>query len=148
MIIGTVTPRPASGVIAAGVQCKGNKATAQRLAAIAGVPTPEYPGYAYSRPDIMGKPCLSCGKPLFKWTRNPADVPEGYVMHRGRQYCVNCRKAYNAALKAEGPAIPRGIRKRIDRKRHHAITAAARAATRERRRRAEVGEQRLEDEAA
>lgn len=129
---------PATDVIAAGIVCTGTMTTARQLAALAKVPVPEYSTVAFTRPNYIGRPCLSCGRTLSKWTRIPEEVPPGTVMHYGRQYCVHCRKAYNAMLKEEGRVKRGRLRKHIDRHRHHKATARGRAATRARRRLAEL----------
>lgn len=49
---------------------------------------------------------------MVPWTRG--QVPEGYVMHRGRGYCTECRRAYNAALKNvdRAPGLTRPVDRR------------------------------------
>ena len=129
---------PATDVIAAGIVCTGTITTARQLAALAKVPVPEYSTVAFTRPNYIGRPCLSCRRTLSKWTRIPEEVPPGTVMHYGRQFCVHCRPAYKAAVKREGPVRRGLLRKEVDRRRHHRATEPGRAATRARRRLAEL----------
>lgn len=86
---------PACDVIMAGVHCTGDTATARALAEIAGVPVPTYRDAA-PRPKAE-KQCVNCHEPMVPWTRHGA--PEGYVMHYARNFCANCRGAYNEAMK-------------------------------------------------
>ena len=107
---------PAVGVIQAGVYCDGSERATLELAAVAGVPAPTYRDT--SRRTQTSDHCKACGRPMVRWHRGV--TPEGYVMHRGRNFCTNCRAAYNAELKAEREALgdqPRP-RKVIDRKNH------------------------------
>lgn len=102
---------PATGVISAGIHCRGDDATAQALAQIAGVAAPKY---RKQRPRPRApKQCVSCGAEMVPWTRY--EVPEGKVMAHARGHCVNCRSAYNAMRAREDglvtlrkPAPPRG----------------------------------------
>lgn len=106
---------PAQGVIQAGVICRGDIATAMELSMIAGVPMPDYAAETRARASTQ---CINCEKPMVPWTRG--EVPEGYVMHRGRNYCTECRAAYDEALIKERRS--RGLIKDTDRKRHHKLT--------------------------
>lgn len=108
---------PAVGVIQAGVYCDGSERARWELAAVAGHLPPIEESPTRFRP---GDRCKACGTPMVKWHRGV--TPEGYVMHRGRGYCTQCRSAYNAELaraKAAGD-VRTGLRKPIDRKRHTA----------------------------
>lgn len=108
---------PAVGVIQAGVYCDGSQRAAIELGARAGEPAPT----VEVKPRAKARDrCKNCGKPMVRWTRDR--VPEGYVMHRGRGICTNCRKAYNAELQRARAAgeVRVGLRKQIDRKRHSA----------------------------
>lgn len=110
---------PAVGVIQAGVYCDGTQRAAMELGARAGELPPAVEVEPRAR---VGDRCKHCGMPMVRWTRDR--VPEGYVMHRGRNYCTQpeCRKAYNRELaraRANGEART-GLRKQIDRKRHSA----------------------------
>ena len=107
---------PARGVIQAGVVCRGDDATARALAAIAGVRPPAL--REKKRRNMAPEECRHCGHPMVSWTRG--EVPAGKVMHRGRGYCVGCRAAYAADLKARG-RLREGLHKPIDRKRHHEL---------------------------
>lgn len=91
---GSVTS-PANDVIAAGVVCVGDEATAEALAAVAGVDVPKY--RASSARSKAPERCVNCRHMMVSWTRNK--VPEGYVMHHARGYCTGCRKAYEHVLK-------------------------------------------------
>lgn len=108
---------PAIGVIQAGVYCDGTQRAAMELGARAG----ELPPTVEVKPRArVGDRCKNCGTPMVRWTRDR--VPDGYAMHRGRGFCTNCRKAYNAELaraRANGE-VREGLRKQIDRKRHSA----------------------------
>lgn len=111
--------RPANDVIQAGVICRGDQGTAIRLAAIAGVevlPVHEEQEARGHRPDE----CRHCHRPMVQWTRD--QVPDGYAMHHARGYCTGCRKAYAEHMKSQ-PKRQRGLRKPVDRKRHHAASA-------------------------
>ncbi|MGP5496829.1 WhiB family transcriptional regulator [Corynebacterium flavescens] len=119
--------KPAVGVIMAGVVCKG-ESTAGELARIAGRAKPATP--RRRRPQVTGTPCKSCGKTLYKWTRTPEDIPKGHVMHHGRGFCIHCRKElaeYLASLPESERRKQRGLRKPIDRKRHHYLEEKRRA---------------------
>ncbi|NLT57179.1 MAG: hypothetical protein GXX79_21980, partial [Actinomycetales bacterium] len=123
------TTAPATGVIAAGIICRGDADTAHALARAAGVPTPPHYREKAPRPQLPDG-CNHCGRPLHKWTRNPEEIPEGHVMHYAKGWCVKCRGAYKQARNATvTKETPSGLRKQIDRKRHHPETAAARART-------------------
>lgn len=87
---------PAVGVIQAGVLCRGDITTALELALIAGVAVPDYSERGRAR---AAEYCRHCEQPMVPWTRD--SVPDGYVMHRGRNFCTNCRKAYAAELKRD-----------------------------------------------
>ena len=111
--------RPANDVVQAGVVCRGDQGTAIRLAAIAGVEV--LPTYAEQearghRPDE----CQHCHRPMVQWTRDR--VPEGFVAHYARGFCQGCRKAYSEFMRSQ-PKRQRGLRKPVDRKRHHAASA-------------------------
>lgn len=101
---------PARAVIAAGVVCKGDKATGAALAGIAGVPPPVY--RVVTKRSRAPERCKHCHRLMVSWTRGA--VPEGHVMHRGRGYCTNCRTAYSAALQAVEQPVT--LSKEIDRK--------------------------------
>lgn len=103
---------PATGVIQAGIHCRGDDATAQALAAVAGAVAPTY--RKQRKRKRAPKHCVSCGADMVPWTRH--EVPEGYVMHRGRGYCAECRGAYSLALKSDGRA-EKGLRKPAPRRR-------------------------------
>lgn len=110
--------RPAVGVIQAGVYCDGSNRATWELMERAGRDELVRVGGG-TRPKAADR-CRSCGKPMVRWTRDR--VPEGYVMHRGRGFCTNCRKAYDRELaraRANGE-VREGLRKQIDRKRHTA----------------------------
>lgn len=112
---------PADGVIMAGVVTRG-KSTVHELELIAGIAAPVYEGRARKQSNVIGKPCLNCGRTLHGWTRTPEDIPPGMVMHYSRQFCVDCRtalKAYLDSLPEEERRVRRGLMKEIDRKRHH-----------------------------
>lgn len=100
---------PATGVISAGIHCRGDDATAQALADIAEVAVPPY-RQQRKRPRAP-KQCVSCGAGMVPWTRY--EVPEGKVMAHARGHCVNCRSAYRATLDAEREASGKtaGLRK-------------------------------------
>lgn len=112
---------PANDVIQAGVVCRGDMETAWKLAAIAGVPVPTWLIEAERRDNLGARRpdhCRNCHKPMVKWNRYE-EQPAGYVMHRGRGFCTQCRKAYNEDLK-RNPGKRGVMRKHIDRKRHSA----------------------------
>lgn len=96
---------PAIGVIQAGVVCRGNLKTAQALAAIAGVKVPTKEDFMPPRNNAADQ-CINCESPMVPWSRN--DPPEGYVMHYARQYCTECRSAYQ---KAYPPKARRRLRR-------------------------------------
>lgn len=111
--------RPANDVIQAGVICRGDQGTAIRLAAIAGVT--ELPEYVEQEARAVAPDeCRHCHRPMVKWTRDR--VPEGYVAHHARGFCQGCRKAYSEFMRSQ-PKRQRGLRKPVDRKRHHAVSA-------------------------
>lgn len=102
---------PASGVIQAGVVCRGDHDTAVKLAEIADSGIPRF--LFETRPrNHPGDTCLSCGEPMVRWHRGV--TPEGFVMHHGRGFCTNCRGAYREDLRRNPPS-DRGLRKVIDR---------------------------------
>ena len=111
--------RPATGVIQAGVYCDGSDRATWELMAAAGRVERTLNVGGGLRPKALDR-CRSCDKPMVRWTRDR--VPEGYVMHRGRGFCTNCRKAYDRELaRARAAGETRmGLRKQIDRKRHSA----------------------------
>ena len=112
---------PADGVIMAGVVTHG-KSTVHELEMIAGIAAPVYEGRARKQGNVIGKPCLNCGRTLHGWTRTPEDIPPGMVMHYSRQFCVDCRtalQAYLDSLPEEERRVRRGLMKVVDRKRHH-----------------------------
>lgn len=112
---------PADGVIMAGVVARG-ESTVRQLEMIAGIAAPVYTGRARKQGNVIGKPCLNCGRTLHGWTRTPEDIPPGMVMHYSRQFCVDCRtalQAYLDSLPEEERRARRGLMKEIDRKRHH-----------------------------
>lgn len=83
--------RPAVGVIVAGVVCpdEGVEHAAQ-LAAVAGVPLPEYRD---ARPrNHPGGCCRSCHTPMTSWSRTGA--PDGYALHYAQSFCSGCRIQY------------------------------------------------------
>lgn len=111
--------RPASGVVQAGVVCRGDQSTAIRLAEVAGVTT--LPVYEQQEPrPVAPDACVSCGMPMVRWTRDR--VPDGYVMHHARGFCTGCRREYAEFMRSQ-PRRPRGLRKPVDRKRRHAVSA-------------------------
>ena len=109
---------PAEGVIQAGVYCDGTDRATWELMERAGRNELVQIGGG-ARPKAADR-CRSCHKPMVRWTRDR--VPEGYVMHRGRGFCTNCRKAYDRELARARAAgeVREGLRKQIDRKRHTA----------------------------
>ena len=115
--IDMTTLAPANGVIQAGVYCDGSDRAAWELGVAAGeIAPPEGPQRRFH----PGDRCRACGERMVRWTRDR--VPEGYRMHRGRGYCTQCRKAYNAELARARAAgeVREGLRKQVDRKRHTA----------------------------
>ena len=115
--IDMTTLAPANGVIQAGVYCDGTERAAIELGVRAGEPAPTVEVQPRAK---VGDRCKNCGLPMVRWTRDR--VPEGYRMHRGRGYCTQCRKAYNAELARARAAgeVREGLRKQVDRKRHTA----------------------------
>lgn len=110
---------PASGVIQAGVVCYGDDATARALLRVSGgVETPEY--RRQGRRKTPPGECVACARPMVSWTRDR--VPEGWVMHHARGFCSQCREPYREFLRSR-PSGPRALRKRVDRSRHHAVSA-------------------------
>lgn len=108
--------RPASAVVQAGVVCRGDGDTARALAEIAGVEVPRY--RTKKRRTAPPRQCTNCHRPMVPWTRE--DVPEGYVMHRGRGICTKCRAAYQEDMERRG-RLRHGLHKQIDRGRRHAV---------------------------
>lgn len=112
---------PACGVIQAGVLCRGDKATLEKLESVAGVKARNTK--KQRKRIVFGQPCRACGAPMVKWSRNQPAMPEGYVAHRGRGFCTGCRSAYNKDLKEWRAAHPEDalnkavVRKSTDRKR-------------------------------
>lgn len=122
-------PMPAGDVIAAGVECRGDRATAAALAVIAGLPMPMV-ATAPTRFKVPER-CLACARPLVRWQRG-GQAPPGSVMHYARGYCKECRGAYNAYLEKHGRAVI-GLRKSTDRGRHSAATGLETVAERDER---------------
>lgn len=91
-------PRTAVGVFQAGVLCNGTISATEELKQIAGVAVAPSQERAVRRPVVQGTPCKNCGEPLAPWTREPSTIPAGHVMHYGRGFCVNCRKAVRRVL--------------------------------------------------
>lgn len=87
---------PAQGVIQAGIVCRGDLSTAFLLAKIAETDIPDYGALENTRRGSAPPECHHCEKPMTKWTRNHEEIPEGYVMHYARGFCVQCRAAYRA----------------------------------------------------
>lgn len=78
-----------------------------------------------------GDRCKACSRPLYPWSRG--GVPEGYVMHYARGWCVGCRPAYRAAkeeaeARGEVWSRSRGLTKETDRKRHSSPVRCTRCA--------------------
>lgn len=123
-----------NGVLQAGVWCDGSEQATQQLRQIAGTLAPR-PRKKQRRTSVTGKSCVSCGRPLHKWTRDHDEIPAGHVMHYARQYCVNCRAAYNEHLEEWKNDHPDQVathmysRKEIDRKRHAPETLPGRIYT-------------------
>lgn len=109
---------PAQGVIQAGVVCRGDITTAIELSLIAEIAMPDYNERARIKASAQ---CKHCERPMVPWTRG--EVPEGYVMHRGRNYCTDCRAAYSAELAAEKRRPT--LSKDIDRRNHHSVNMPA-----------------------
>lgn len=109
---------PAQGVIQAGVVCRGDLTTAFQLAMIAGVAVPDYQSIERVRRTQAPPECAHCEKPMHRWTRHTEVIPDGWVMHYAGGFCTECRAAYREWRKAH-PSESRGLRKMIDRKRHH-----------------------------
>lgn len=109
----------ADGVLQAGVICRGDQATVDALRAVAGLPNhPQAPRSRIirSRGTIQeGQRCRECSRPLWKFTRDPSEIPDGYVMLYARGWCVHCRVAYKQAT-AQAPK--RITRERQRRPRH------------------------------
>lgn len=105
---------PATGVIQAGVVCRGDRDTALQLSAVAGVDVPSDYRHQPERPKPMSE-CRECGTPMVKWTRG--EVPEGYVMHHARNFCTGCRVAYHAYIEGR----QRRFTRPVDRNRRHEI---------------------------
>lgn len=114
---GSITS-PANDVIAAGVVCEGDKATGVALAGIAGVPPPVY--HVGTKRSRVPDRCVNCRHMMVSWTRDA--VPEGYVMHRGRGYCTNCRRAHSLELREVDKSLK--LTKEIDRKHAYVPTRA------------------------
>lgn len=117
----------ARGVIMAGVVCDGSAQAEAALRHIAGDLAPAVT--ITRRRDVTGLPCRNCGAPLFKWTRQPWRIPAGFAMHHGRQFCVQCRVAYNQAAAAERTPHREYTGKAVDRRRHHSATIGQRVRT-------------------
>lgn len=104
--------RPATGVVQAGIYCRGDDYTAELLAAIAGVDIPDYHDHDER---VNYDECRSCQAPMLKWQPTGQPVPNGWVVHYARGYCTNCRSSYktaveNAAVEFEpAGAVARGI---------------------------------------
>lgn len=98
---------PATGVIQAGIHCRGDQGTAQALAEIAGVRVPTY--RKKRKRNHAPSNCVACGADMVPWTRG--EVPEGKVMAYARGHCVHCRSAYNAMKAREGDQEPVKLRK-------------------------------------
>lgn len=120
-------PMPAGDVIAAGVECRGDRATAAALAVVAGVPVPVVAA-APTRFEVPDR-CRACERPLVRWRRD-GKAPPGRVVHYARGYCKECRGAYNAFLEEHGRAVT-GLRKSTDRGRHSAATGLETVAERD-----------------
>lgn len=124
---------PANGVIQAGVLCRGDKATLNKLESIAGVKAVQ--DEKNRKRIVFGQPCRSCGVPMVKWSRNQPAMPEGYVAHRGRGFCTGCRAAYKKDLEEWRAAHPEDalkkavVRKPTDRKRSSLGTYPGRITT-------------------
>lgn len=121
---------PVTGVIQAGIVCRGDLTTAWELSIIADRPIPDYQATVTRR--VINDHCTHCNKPMVSWTRDK--VPSGHVMHYSRGYCTNCRKAYRAAMEKastepqrQGGLTGRGLRKVVDRKRHTTLHSTPRA---------------------
>lgn len=96
----TAYKNPATQVIQAGVECDGSPNSEKELARRAGIPVGKIVRSKVGRkPKVEGTPCRGCGRTLWRWTREPGEIPEGYVMHYARGYCVNCRTLYTRCLK-------------------------------------------------
>lgn len=109
----------ADGVIVAGIVARGDQDTTDRLRAVAGLPDGQQAPRARVVPPRAfvqaRRPCKACSRPLWKFTRDPSEIPEGYVMAYARGWCVNCRGAYKQAT-AQAPK--RQTRERQRRPRH------------------------------
>ena len=112
---------PAVGVVQGGVHCDGSTAALEALEAVAGVKA----NHGTGKRDLVrfGEPCRACNRPMVRWNRMQVEPPEGYVTHRGRHICTECRKAYAkdlAAWRAANPAEAArraNVGRRVDRKR-------------------------------
>lgn len=106
-------------VIVAGVVCQGDQDTVDALNAVANAPEATHSPHAREvQPRALitpGQPCKACSRPLWKWTRDQAEIPEGYVIHHARGWCKHCRGAYKQAT-AHTPK--RQTRERQRRPRH------------------------------
>lgn len=112
----------ADEVIIAGVVCRGDQDTTDRLRAVAGLPTHRQAPRARVAPPRAyvqaRQPCKACSRPLWKFTRDRSEIPEGYVMAYARGWCVNCRSAYNQATvhtpKRQTRPVQRRTRRCVD----------------------------------
>lgn len=96
----TAFKNPATQVIQAGVVCDGSTDSEKELARRAGIPVEKIARSSVRhKPKVEGAPCRGCGRTLWRWTREPGEIPEGYVMHYARGYCVKCRTLYTRWLK-------------------------------------------------
>lgn len=95
------TQAVANGVIQAGVVCQGDHATVDALNAAANAPEATHSPHAREvQPRAFitpGQPCKACSRPLWKFTRDRSEIPEGHSMHYAKGWCVNCRVAYKQA---------------------------------------------------
>lgn len=109
----------ADEVIMAGVVCRGDQDTTDRLRAVAGLPDrPQAPRARIVPPRAYvqaRQPCKACSRPLWKFTRDRSEIPAGYVIHYARGWCTECRSAYKQAT-AQTPK--RQTRERQRRPRH------------------------------
>lgn len=88
--------RPASGVIQAGVVCRGDESTGDKLSAVAGVPAPEYrdmkPRY------VPPETCAGCAEPMAKRRRDGSPTPSGVVVHTAQGLCTICYKRMQSGV--------------------------------------------------
>lgn len=81
-----VHKQPATGVIQAGVWCNGDQDTANQLAAIAGVDTPQIGPHArFTPPDN----CRGCGKPMSTRIKG-MPLTKDELTHAAHGYCRIC----------------------------------------------------------